>query len=153
VTPSAAQPELPAFREKDAVLAVNSALYTAFESADLDALKAIWLDADEVSCIHPGWLPIHGRSAVLRSYAAIMAGTTYIQFFLTDVEVSIAGDTAVVTCTENILSAGEGMPDTTFAGARAVATNVFRRTSAGWRLWAHHGSPVITIEGDEAGSD
>ena len=82
-----------------------------------------------------------------------MAGTTYIQFFLTDVSVDVAGDTALVTCTENILSAGEGMPETTFAGARAVATNVFRRTPDGWRLWAHHGSPVIASDDEDPGQD
>ena len=31
-----------------------------------------------------------------------------------------------------------------FAGGRAVATNVFRRTTDGWRLWVHHASPVLT---------
>ena len=30
------------------------------------------------------------------------------------------------------------------AGGRAVATNVFRRTPDGWRLWLHHASPVLT---------
>ena len=32
------------------------------------------------------------------------------------------------------------------AGGRAVATNVFRRTPEGWRLWLHHASPVLTRE-------
>ena len=32
------------------------------------------------------------------------------------------------------------------AGGRAVATNVFRRTPDGWRLWLHHASPVLTRE-------
>jgi uncharacterized protein (TIGR02246 family) len=137
----------------DEVLAANAELYAAFEAADLDRMAGLWLDDGDVSCVHPGWLPIRGRAAVLRSFAAIMAGTTYIQFFLTDVSVDVAGDTALVTCTENILSAGEGMPETTFAGARAVATNVFRRTPDGWRLWAHHGSPVIASDDEDPGQD
>jgi ketosteroid isomerase-like protein len=29
-----------------------------------------------------------------------------------------------------------------------VATNVFRRTPDGWKLWSHHGSPVLA-ESDE----
>ena len=56
--------------------------------------------------VHPGWPVLRGRGEVLRSYALIMANTDYIQFFLTDVEVAVAGDTALVTCTENILSGG-----------------------------------------------
>jgi hypothetical protein len=52
-----------------------------------------------------------GRGEVLRSYALIMANTEYIQFFLTDVHVSVTGDTALVTCTENILSGGPAPDD------------------------------------------
>ena len=68
-----------------------------------------------------------------------MANTPYIQFFLTDVDVRVAGDTAVVTCTENILTAvsQEG------SSGQVVATNVFRRRAEGWRLQVHHGSPVM----------
>jgi ketosteroid isomerase-like protein len=82
-----------------------------------------------------------------------MASTEYIQFFLTDVEVSVLGDTAVVTCTENILSGGPTEDDGSagpLVGGLVVATNVFRRTESGWRLWSHHGSPVLVEqEGDE----
>ncbi|WP_309031824.1 nuclear transport factor 2 family protein, partial [Streptomyces alfalfae] len=61
-------------------------------------------DGSAISCVHPGWPVLTGRGEVLRSYALIMANTEYIQFFLTDVKVGVAGDTALVTCTENILS-------------------------------------------------
>ena len=95
------------------------------------------------ACVHPGLAPIHGRAGVLRSWAAVMAGTPYLQFVLIDLEVQVHGETAVVTCTENMLSAPDGMPTTSFAGGHAVATNVFRRTGSGWRLWLHHASPVL----------
>ncbi|MGK5451528.1 nuclear transport factor 2 family protein, partial [Streptomyces radiopugnans] len=77
----------------------------------------------------------------------------------TDVEVSVAGDTALVTCTENILSGGPAEEDGSagpLVGGLVVATNVFRRTEDGrWRVWAHHGSPVLVEEeeDDEAGGD
>jgi hypothetical protein len=56
-----------------------------------------------------------------------------------------------VTCTEDILSGGPAEPDGSageLVGGLVVATNVFRRTAGGWRLWSHHGSPVLS-EGDE----
>src|SRR5690606_31621136 len=117
----------------------------------LDLMAAIWLDGG-VSCVHPGWPVLRGRADVLRSYALIMANTEYIQFFLTDVEVSVEGDTALVTCTENILSGGPAEEDGSagpLVGGLVVATNVFRRTDSGWRLWAHHGSPVIAGADEE----
>ena len=133
-----------------AVLRANQALYDAFETGDADLMAALWLDgpgASTVSCVHPGWSPLHGRETVLRSWTMIMANTSFIQFVLTDVEVTVAGEVAVVTCGENMLT---GLDDVTggdiggLAGGRAVATNVFRRTPEGWRLWVHHASPVLT---------
>lgn len=133
----------------DAVTAANTALYDAFEAGDIDLMGAVWLDDDSVVCVHPGWSPVHGRGAVLRSWSVIMANTSYIQFVLTDVLVRVAGDVAVVTCGENMLTGlpvTEADPVPGLAGGRAVATNVFRRTGSGWRLLVHHASPVLAQE-------
>lgn len=140
----------PAASDAAAVLRANQALYDAFEAGDADLMAALWLagpDAPSVTCVHPGWSPLRGRDTVLRSWTVIMANTSFIQFVLTDVAVRVAGEVAVVTCAENMLT---GLDDVTggelagLAGGRAVATNVFRRTEDGWRLWVHHASPVLT---------
>jgi ketosteroid isomerase-like protein len=141
--------------EREAVERVHQAFYDAVESGDLEGLGRLLLDgplADSVTVVHPGWPVLRGRGHVLRSYALIMANTEYMQFFLTDVEVTIAGETALVTCTENILSGGPAEPDGSageLVGGLVVATNVFRHTAAGWRLWSHHGSPVLSEGGEE----
>jgi len=129
----------------DEVEAANAALYEALENADVDRMASVWDDAapDDVVCVHPGWPMLRGRAHVLRSFSAIMANTPYIQFFLTDVQVAVTGSVAVVTCTENILTAvsEDG------ASGQVVATNVFVRRGEGWRLQVHHGSPVLgTLE-------
>lgn len=135
----------------EAVEAANTALYDAVEQGDLDTLAELWLD-DEISVVHPGWPVLTGRGEVMRSYALIMANTDYIQFFLTDVEVAVLGDTALVSCTENILSGGPAEEDGSagpLVGGLVVATNVFRRAADGdWKVWSHHGSPVL-VEGED----
>ncbi|MGW0119112.1 nuclear transport factor 2 family protein [Streptomyces sp. NPDC003327] len=141
-----------------AVEAVNTAFYEAMETGDFDTVSALWLDdgTAPVTCVHPGWSALTGRGEVLRSYALIMANTEYIQFFLTDLEISLAGDTAVVTCTENILSGGpaeDGAELGPLMGQIVVATNVFRRTPDGWRIWSHHASPVLTETDDTPGPE
>src|SRR5690606_22122139 len=100
------------------------------------------LDEPGTVCVHPGSSPLRGASAITRSWALIMANTPYIQFFLTDLEVSVRGDVAIVTCTENVLT-GDENPNV-FGGGRAVATNVFVRRDGDWRLWVHHASPVLS---------
>lgn len=128
--------------DMDAVEAANLAMYQAFETADVDRMAAVWddVDPDALVCVHPGWPMLRGRDHVLRSWSAVMAGTDYIQFFLTDVAISVLGDTAVVTCTENVLT--EVTEDGSGAGS-VVATNVLRRRADGWRVQVHHGSPVL----------
>ncbi|MFD8422435.1 nuclear transport factor 2 family protein [Streptomyces sp. NPDC059466] len=143
----------------------NTTFYEALERGDFEVLSSLWLapldivdddtgsEGAEVSCVHPGWPVLNGRGEVLRSYALIMANTEYIQFFLTDVHVSVTGDTALVTCTENILSGGPPPDDSDelgpLVGQLVVATNVFRRTDDGWKLWSHHASPVLAESGEE----
>jgi hypothetical protein len=63
---------------------------------------------------------------------------------VTDVEATVTDGLATVTCMENVLSAAADTPVGVFAGGRPVATNVFRNTSEGWRLWVHHASPVLS---------
>jgi len=136
------------------VLDVNAEFYAAFERADFDAMAAIWADDDAVVCVHPGASPIRGQRDVMRSWLALMAHAQYIQFFLTDVDAAVVDDIATVTCTENVLSAGADMPQDSFAGGSAAATNVFRRTPDGWRLWVHHASPVLSVAPrDDEGGD
>jgi ketosteroid isomerase-like protein len=127
--------------ELEAVEAANLAMYEAFETADVDRMARVWDEADPaaVVCVHPGWPMLRGRVHVLRSWSAVMAGTDYIQFFLTDVQVSVLGDTAVVTCTENVLTE---VTETGQSG-QVVATNVLVRRPDGWRVQVHHGSPVL----------
>lgn len=126
------------------VLVAHASFYAAFEQADFDAMSSLWAEDDGVVCVHPAAAPIRGRAAVMRSWLALMANAPYIQFFLTEVEATVVDGLATVTCQENVLSAGADTPVGVFAGGTAVATNVFRETSHGWRLWVHHASPVLS---------
>ena len=127
----------------DAVTAANAEFYAAFEAGDVDRMEAVWDADDDVRCVHPGWPMVRGRSRVLRSWSVIMANTSYIQFFLTGIETHVDGDLAVVTCEENILTSVADPDGSLSESATVIATNVFRRRADRWRLWVHHGSPVL----------
>jgi ketosteroid isomerase-like protein len=130
----------------------NAEFYAAFEAADLDRMSAVWADgeyAESVTCVHPGWPMLRGRGEVLRSWALIMANTPFIQFVLTDVRTEMYEDHAVVTCSENILTADEDTEVGFSAGGSVVATNIFVCEDGAWRLWLHHGSPVLNRINDE----
>jgi ketosteroid isomerase-like protein len=141
--------------EVTAIEKLNAEFYAAFEAGDLDRMAKVWAtDTDAggfVVCVHPGGPMVRGRGAVLRSWALIMANTSYIQFVLTDVLTQVSGDIAVLTCAENIITASDDDDDVTgfAAGGNVATTNAFVRTEEGWRLWLHHGSPVMLRGEDE----
>jgi ketosteroid isomerase-like protein len=123
----------------------NAAFYAALESRDLDAMSEVWEHSDRIVVTHPGWPMLRGWARVVSSWEAIFHNTGYIQFVLTDEEVTIVGDSAWVTLDENILQAGASDD---LSGSKATSVNVFVRghdPDAGddnWKMVVHHASPV-----------
>ncbi|HEY7487845.1 MAG TPA: nuclear transport factor 2 family protein [Streptosporangiaceae bacterium] len=143
--------------DERAVELANTEFYAAFEAVDLERMSKVWAAgqfAASVTCVHPGWPMLRGRAEVLRAWALIMANTPYIQFVLTDVNIDVHGDQAIVTCGENILTADEDTDTGFLAGGSVVTTNIFVRDESGdWRLWLHHGSPVLNRAVDDEEPD
>jgi ketosteroid isomerase-like protein len=124
------------------VRAANSAFYAALEAGDLDAMAEVWEHSDRIVVTHPGWPMLRGWARVAASWDAIFRNTGYIQFVLTDEEVSVAGDTAWVTLDENILQSASSDE---LSGSKATSVNVFVRDeddASRWRMVVHHASPV-----------
>ncbi len=118
------------------VAAVNRAYYEAFERRDLAAMDLIWEHSDRTVCTHPGWSRLHGWEAIRPSFAAIFRAGESLQFIITDEQVEVAGDVGWVVVDENLW--GEEVQGT------VSAMNVFVRAASdgGWRMVAHHASPV-----------
>lgn len=121
--------------DEAALLAANEAFYAAFERGDLDAMSDAWCHDDYVCCTHPGWSTLRGWPAVAASWFALFQGDQTMQFILTDVHATLAGDTGWVSLDENLIAADQ---------AQAVAAiNVFQRVGGRWRLAVHHGSGIV----------
>jgi len=123
----------------------NTAFYTAFEARDLESMSGLWEHTDRVVCTHPGWAVLRGWGQVAASFFALFQNDQHLQFILTNISAQSEGEVAWVSVDENILA--EDQPVTTVA-----ALNVFvRAPGEGWRMVAHHASPV-TAEADLGGS-
>ena len=117
--------------ERDAVLFANTAFYAAFSRRDTDAMDDLWSAAHPVSCIHPGWSILYGRTDVLKSWHGILHNPKAPQIKPRNEHVEMIGDLAVLTCIEE-LSGPQYL----------VATNVFVREGSVFRLIHHQAGPA-----------
>ena len=121
------------------VLEANARFYRAFEALDIAEMDRVWAHGDHVKCVHPGWPLLTGWEAVRESWESIFTNTEEMRFTLSNVSAVVGGDLAWVTCTENILSEVGGRVSVT----AILATNLFERDGARWRLIHHHASHVL----------
>jgi predicted nuclease with RNAse H fold len=121
--------------DKDKVLSANLEFYRAFTLRDVGAMEALWAHALPVACIHPGWMALRDREAVMRSWHDILANPEAPRIMCHDEDAMLYGDIAIVTCEESL-------DDNTL-----VATNIFAREDGAWRLIHHQAGPLLMRAG------
>src|SRR3546814_3506706 len=86
--------------DEDALLAANGAFYMALGTGDLVAMERLWADRPQVSCVHPGWAPLLGRTEVMASWRALLARAQTVK--VEEERVALQGDGALVLSREAI---------------------------------------------------
>jgi len=115
----------------------ESAFYEALESADLEAMMAVWAEDEDIVCVHPGGPRLAGFEQVRGSWAQILGSGQRLKVQVTHQVVLSSMMLAIHSVHENITVEGESRPR-----AAVAATNVYLRTGGGWRMILHHGSPT-----------
>lgn len=115
----------------------ETAFYEALERADLEAMMAVWADDEEIICVHPGGPRLAGQEQIRESWRQIFAGAGGVRIHLTHSVAMQAMMVAVHSVQEN---ASAPTDKRQAAAAIVVATNVYIRTAAGWRMIVHHAS-------------
>ena len=115
----------------------EAAFYEALERADLEAMMAVWAEDEEIVCVHPTGPRLAGLAEVRSSWERIFAGGAGTRVQITHKVETSGIMLAVHSIHENYsVPAGERPP------APIVATNVYLRGAAGWRMIVHHASPA-----------
>ena len=115
----------------------ENAFYEALERCDLDGMMAVWAEDEDIVCVHPAGPRLTGQGQVRSSWARIFAGGPGARV-QTSHQVAISGMMlAVHSVHEDFTLPGEARPR-----APILATNVYLRTAAGWRMIVHHASPA-----------
>ena len=98
---------------------------------------AVWAEDEEIICVHPTGPRLSGPDQVRESWAKIFAGGAGPRVHITQ-QVAVTGMMiAVHSVHENFTLEGDPR-----AQVPVIATNVYLRTAAGWRMIVHHASPA-----------
>ncbi len=120
--------------------------YEALQRGDVDKLMGVWSDDDDICCVHPGGTRLVGPAAVRASFEAMLSATT-VEAYPEKVRRIITHDSAVHSVLERIQMMTPDGPQAIWV----IATNVYVKTSQGWRMVAHHASPGSTSDMPEMG--
>ena len=120
---------------------VEAAFYQALQHGDIDKLMACWADDDEIVCIHPGGPRVVGAIAIRATFEAMFSNGS-IRAWPERTRKTHAAAAAVHNVLERVEVLGPEGP----AQAWVIATNVYFKTTQGWRMVAHHASPGTTSE-------
>jgi ketosteroid isomerase-like protein len=119
--------------DESTIIAANAAFYAAFAAGDFAALAALWADGDGISCIHPGWPAITGRTAVIGSWRDILTNPARPRIACADPHAIVIGDHGHVLCVELV------------DGTALAAANHFARIDGSWRMVHHQSSPIAQL--------
>jgi len=115
----------------------ENAFYEALERADLEAMMAVWSEDEEIVCVHPAGQRLAGQEQVREAWRQMFAGGPNMRVQIAQQVVVSGMMVAVHSVHESITVTGEAR-----ARPPMVATNVYLRTPAGWRMAVHHASPA-----------
>ena len=107
------------------------AYYKAFRTLDTEAMRQVWLDSNEVYCIHPAGDVQSGFQRVIASWALIFDRADAPEVTIRVLQRTENEGVAIHLVEEQI---GQGE-----SSAIVLATNVYRKTTHGWRMLSHHG--------------
>lgn len=116
----------------------ENAFYEALERGDVEAMMEVWAEDEEIVCVHPGGERLVGYEAVRTSWTQFAASGQKLRVHLSDQSVMTGMMLAVHSLHENVTVEGERRR----RPVPVAATNVYLRTSNGWRMIVHHASPV-----------
>ena len=126
------------------VFRVNRRFYQALSSQSLRAMGRVWLQEPWVKCVHPNWELLTGWKRIRKSWATIFRNTEHMVIQASEVSIRVNGDSAWVSCLENI----ESYRNANFSRSQAQGTNLFLRVKGKWYLVHHHASPITVRVGE-----
>ena len=126
----------------------ENAFYQAFETGDLENMMTIWLNSEDVTCIHPGIPRLDGFDMVREGWRHVLDKKSYFRIKTSDVKKTSNAYLSVHIVREEIQVDGKSL-------GSMLATNTYRKIKGCWKIISHHASaePYIEYSSDRADID
>jgi ketosteroid isomerase-like protein len=118
---------------EEAVLSANTAFYRAFAERDIERMDSLWAKDKPVAVIHPGWIGLEGRDAVMSSWKGILANPASPDIRIKNARAHVYGDVAFVICYEVV---NESV---------LIATNIFVLQDDHWKIVHHQAGAAMGL--------
>jgi ketosteroid isomerase-like protein len=115
----------------------EQAFYEALEAADAEAVNDLWLEDEDVCCVHPNGPRLLGYGAVAASWRALLSNGP--------VQVRAAARKTLETpavSVHNVIEELVVSQGSVQQVVHVIATNAYVKTPTGWKMVLHHASGV-----------
>jgi len=115
----------------------EDAFYDALDEGDLEAMREVWEDSDELVCLLPMAPAVVGRQSMLKGWEPLLTGQVKIDIEVRHLHWIETPEIAIHLVEERVSVAGQ-------AGRQPpmYATNLYRKREGGWRMIMHQNSPT-----------
>lgn len=122
--------------------AAQNAFYESIERADLKAMMAIWLEDEDIVCIHPGGGAHSGPTEVRESWRQIFLHGPQLRFSIVSGKSYQRRMLSIHSVCEQISHSTGAHPPASAIVTNVIATNIFVLSDDGWKMLIHHASPI-----------
>lgn len=122
--------------EIETLLFANESFYVAFSERDIQQMRSLWRNSDDILCIHPGWAALRGYNEVLESWRLIFGVPEKTKITPINPIATIVGPVGSVVCVERM------------GNIFLISTNLFLFEDASWLMIHHHAGPTSVPEQD-----
>ncbi|MEW8658677.1 MAG: nuclear transport factor 2 family protein [Candidatus Thiodiazotropha endolucinida] len=114
----------------------EDAYYDAIEEKDLQAFMEVWEECEEVLCLLPMMTAQRGKDAIRKLWEPLMQSDVSLDIQTKHLAWVETPEIAIHLIEELVKNPAQDEPQPVYA------TNIFRKTGAGWRLLMHQNSPT-----------
>lgn len=117
---------------------INQKFYDALSASDISMMDELWVQTEDVKCVHPGWPLLLGWKEIRESWMNIFESGGLSNIEISNIFIDVIDNTAWLNCTEKLsYLLGDQVVITL-----AQTTNIFELHDSSWKMVLHHASPM-----------